>query len=89
METAEATLPKINSLDAALRLVVQIECSEINRVFDAALAATDATFVKKLKPFREATEIHLSYLAERLPGQFARMIRNVRELRVRFPTMPN
>ena len=67
MEAAEAAVYEISSVEAALQLVVQIESSEINQVFDAALAATDAAFVKKLKPFREAMEAHMSYLMERLP----------------------
>ena len=73
------------SVDAALQLVIQIESSEINLVFDAALAATDAAFVKKLKPFREAMEAHMSYLAQRLPELSPQLFSATRELRARFP----
>lgn len=85
MEAAEATVRAIDSVDAALRLVVQIESSEVNPVFDAALAATDAAFVRRLKPFRKAMEAHMSYIVERLPQLSPRLIVNVRELRARFP----
>jgi hypothetical protein len=84
MDAAEAAVHHINSVDAALRLVIQIESSEINPIFEAALAATDAAFVKRLKPFQEAMEAHMSYLVERLPELSPRLLANVRELRTRF-----
>ena len=85
MDAAEAAVPRIASVDAALQLVIQIESSEINQVFDAALAATDVAFVKKLRPFRKAMEAHMSYLVERLPELSPQMIVATRELRARFP----
>ena len=85
MDAAEAAVSGIASVDAALQLVIQIESSEVNRVFDAALAATDAAFVKKLKPFREAMEAHMSYLVERLPQMAPQLLAATRELRARFP----
>jgi hypothetical protein len=85
MDAAEAALSGIDSVDAALRLVIEIESSEVNQVFDAALAATDAAFVKKLKPFREAMEAHMAYIVERLPELSPRLLANVRELRTKFP----
>ena len=87
MDAAEAAVCNIDSVDAALRLVIQIESCEVNQVFDAALAATDAAFVKKLSPFRKAMEAHLSYLVERLPELSPRLLANVRELRAKFPTV--
>ena len=85
MDAAEAAVYEINSVDAALRLVIQIESSEINEVFPAALAATEAAFVQRLKPFREAMEAHMSYLMERLPQLSPHMILATRELRAKFP----
>jgi hypothetical protein len=85
MDAAEAAVYEINSVDAALRLVVQIESSEINEVFDSALAATDAAFVKRLKPFREAMEAHMSYIVERISQLSPRLMLTTRELRARFP----
>ncbi len=85
MDAAEATVSGIASVDAALRLVIQIESSEINRVFDAALVATDAAFVKKLKPFQEAMEAHMSYLAEQIPQMAPQLLAAASELRARFP----
>jgi hypothetical protein len=85
MEAAETAVYEITSVNAALRLVVQIESSEINQVFDAALAATDAAFVNKLRPFREAMESHMSYIVERLPQLSPTLILPTRKLRTRFP----
>ena len=72
-------------MDAALQLVIQIESSEINEVFQAALAATDAVFVKRLKPFRKAMEAHMAHIAERLPALSPQLMVVCRELRVKFP----
>ena len=70
MDAADAAVRGIDSVAAALRVVVQIESSAINKGFCAAVAATDAAFVKKLRPFREAMEAHMSYIVERLPNYF-------------------
>ncbi len=85
MDAAEAAVAEIDSLDAALQIVVQIESSEINQVFPAALAATDAAFVKRLKPFRQAMDAHMAYIVERLPELSPKMMLACRELRARFP----
>jgi hypothetical protein len=88
MDAAETAIREIDSVDAALRLVVQIESSEINEVFSAAIAATNAPFVKKLKPFRQTMESHMSYIVERIPQLSPRLILATRELRARFPHAP-
>ena len=85
MDAAEAAVREIDSVDAALQLVIEIESSEINRVFRAALAATDAAFVKKLKPFQTTMEAHMSYIAERLPQLSPKLMLTTRELWARFP----
>lgn len=85
MADTEAAVSTIDSVDAALRLVIQIESSEINQVFYAALAATDVAFVKKLKPFQKAIDAHMSYLVERIPQLSPKLMATTRELRARFP----
>ena len=67
------------------RCIVQIETSEINQVFDAALAASDAAFVKRLKPFQEAMKIHMTYIIDRLPELAPQLMMASRELRAKFP----
>jgi hypothetical protein len=88
MAEVEAELPAIDAVEAALPLVIQIESSEVNHVFYAALAATDAAFVQKLKPFREAMEAHMAHLAERLPELSPRLQSAADALRERFPGVP-
>ena len=85
MDAAEAAVAEIDSVDVALQLVLQIEFSEINEVFHAALTATDVAFVKKLRPFREAMEAHMNYLAERIPELSPQLMTVCWELRARFP----
>ena len=85
MAGSEVAVSTIDSVDAALRLVIQIESSEINQVFYAALAATDSAFVKGLRPFRKAMEAHMSYLVERIPELSPNLMLAMRELRTRFP----
>ncbi len=85
MDAAEASVYQIGSVEDALRLVIQIESSEVNKVFRAALAATDAAFVKRLKPFQEAMEAHMSYIVERLPQLSPQLVLDTRELRAEFP----
>jgi hypothetical protein len=85
MEAAEAAVSEIDSVDAALQLVVQVECSEINQVFDAALAASDSVFVNRLRPFREAMESHMNHIVERLSELSPKLALACRELRARFP----
>jgi len=85
MEATEATVSEIHSVEAALQLVVQLESSEINPVFYAALGASDSSFVRKLRPFQKTMEAHMAYLAERLPELSPNMLLACRELRAKFP----
>jgi hypothetical protein len=85
MDAAEAAVAEIDSVDDALQIVVQIESSEINQVFSVVLAATNAAFVKRLEPFREAMDAHMSYIVERLPELSPNLMLASRELRARFP----
>ena len=66
MSEAEDVLSTISDLDDLMRLVIQIELSEVNRVFLAAMAASNSDFVKKLRPFQSAVETHISYIATQL-----------------------
>jgi hypothetical protein len=85
MDACEEALREIDSVDTALQMVLQIESSEINAVFNAAIAATDSPFAKRLRPFRKTMEAHMKYLAERLPLLSPNLMMACRELRARFP----
>jgi hypothetical protein len=72
MQSVEATLDEVGVLEDALGLVIQIESSEINRVFQSVLTSSNSTFVERMDAFRNAIEKHISYIAGRLPELDAR-----------------
>jgi rubrerythrin len=65
MRDAVAGVDRIETVSAALRLAVSIESSEVNRVFDGVVAATDSEFVKAIGTFHAATQGHLGYISRR------------------------
>ena len=66
MREAETLLSAVKDVDDALRLVIQIESSEVNRIFLATMAASNSVFVQKLRPFQDAVEKHFNYIASQL-----------------------
>jgi len=84
MHTAETAAREVDSVDRSLRLTLDLESSEINEVFSSALAASDAVFVRRLRPFRDAMEAHMAYIADRIPELSPALILECRELRARF-----
>ena len=84
MKRVEIALYDVDALDEALRLVIQIESAEINRVFQGVLAACDSPFINSLAAFREAMEKHISYIATRLPELDPQFALASRELRGMF-----
>ena len=66
MQAIESSLDSIDRLDKALRLVIEIESSQINPVLQAAVAASESTFVERLRPFQDAIATHISYIVLRL-----------------------
>lgn len=84
MQEAQASMHSITSLDDALRLVIQIESSEINQVFQAILAGSDSVFVKKMLPVQKTIEIHISYIEHILPKLSPHLMQTAKELRAKF-----
>ena len=84
MEGAEASVHALDSVDDALRLVIQIESSEINQVFEAILAAADSPFVRRLRPFRRAMDSHVEYICRQIPKLAPDLTSACRQLRVKF-----
>jgi rubrerythrin len=75
----EAIAPAIHDPEVAMRLVIELESSEVNQVFLGLIAASNSEFVKKLRPFQYAVEMHLSHIA-------ARVSELAPHLRSRLPT---
>ena len=62
MREAEAKLRAVRILGDAFWLTIEIESSEINRLFQAIVAATGSDFVRKFAQFRSTVREHLSYI---------------------------
>jgi hypothetical protein len=62
MREAEAKLRAVRSTRDAFCLAIEIESSEINRVFAGVVAASDSEFVRKSQAFRSAGREHLVYI---------------------------
>ena len=66
MSEAEKSVSALDTLDDALRLTIQLELSEVNRIFLAAMTASNSDFIKKLRPFQTAVEMHINYITEQI-----------------------
>ena len=66
MDEAESFVDQRESLDDALRLVISVEGSEINDVFEGVVAATDSDFVRQLEAFQTAELKHMRYITDRI-----------------------
>lgn len=62
---AESASESVESVEGALRLAIDIETSELNSAFRAALAESGSEFVEALEPFRSAVGRHLEFLRRR------------------------
>jgi hypothetical protein len=67
IDDIESSLESTNDMADALRLVIQIEGSEVNELFRGVVMATDSPFVKRVSAFQRAGERHISYICEEIP----------------------
>jgi hypothetical protein len=84
MGDAEASLESLPGVPNALRLVIQIEGSEVNHVFKGIVAASGSDFVRKLRAFQSAGEKHISYICEEIPRLGPELAGECRELRAAY-----
>ena len=80
MTEAEASLQSLENMLEALKLVIQIERSEINQLFTSVVAASGAEFVRKLRPFQTAATEHISYICSEIPKLQASLADQCRQL---------
>jgi hypothetical protein len=66
LHEAEVTASSVCDVNDAMRLVVKLESSEINRVFEGVIGASNSAFVKSLQPFHCAMQLHMNYLVTRV-----------------------
>ena len=67
MHAAQKTARLLKTLPEALELVLSLECSEINFVFQDVVQATESPFVRRVHAFNKAGKDHLTYIARCLP----------------------
>jgi len=66
MAEAERSLDTIDDLSDALRLVIKIEGSEVNRVFASVMSACGSEFVGTLRVFQNAVTDHITYICQEI-----------------------
>ena len=84
MENIESSLKSLGGVTDALRLVIQIEGSEVNRIFESVVAASGSTFVRKLLAFQNVAEDHIAFICDEIPKLESELTEECRELRDRF-----
>jgi len=84
MEKFESSLESIAGVTDALRLVLWIERSEINKVFRGVVTATGSTFVRKLSAFQKAGARHITFICEEIPKLEPDLAEECRNLKNRF-----
>ena len=84
MGDAEASLESLGSVADALRLVVQIEGSEVNHVFKGIVSASGSDFVRSLGAFQSAGKKHISYICETIPKLEPTLAKESKDLSDRY-----
>ena len=84
MKNIESSLDSIDGVTDALRLVIQIEGSEVNRMFESVVAASASVFVRKLLAFQNVAEDHIACICDEIPKLRPELAEECRELRDRF-----
>jgi len=81
LDALEDSISGRESLIDALRLVIEIESSEIDHVLEGAITATDSKFVRALGVFQTAGTEHINFICDRiakLEPDLAEECRNLR-----------
>ncbi len=68
MSEVESGLHRQTDPFEALKLVIEIEGSEINSIFRGVVSATDNEFVRTFQMFQNAEAEHLDYICNEIPG---------------------
>lgn len=66
MREAEVAVSSVTDVNDAMRLVIHLESSEINRIFQGMIRASNSAFVKSLQPFHCAMQLHMNYIVTRV-----------------------
>ena len=88
MDSDGANLYNVTPLTLPSSWSWRSESAEVNEVFNAAVAATDAAFVRKLQPFRKAMEAHWTTSRRPASNLSPRLMLATRELRDEISCAP-
>jgi rubrerythrin len=66
LDELEDSISERESLRDALRLVIEIESTEIDHVLEGAITATDSKFVRALGVFQTAGMKHIAFICDRI-----------------------
>jgi hypothetical protein len=84
VQAIESSLSDTCSLDDALRLVIQIESSEINQVFFGLITATHWNYIRNLQPVREVMDVHIAHICQHIPELAPHLTAACQQLRDKF-----
>jgi hypothetical protein len=84
MRALEVCLEAIECVSEALRLVIEVESSEINDVFGGVVSATDSEFVREMGAFWGAQQKHISYICGAIPKLERSLSQACQELRQKY-----
>lgn len=84
MESIESSMESIKHVADALRLVIEIESSEVNQVFGSVVAASGSDFVRCLAVFQTTVEKHIGYICDEIPKLEPDLTEECRALEDRF-----
>jgi len=84
MRETEKSMDSVHSSEEALHLVIEIESSEVNRVFQGIVAASDSDFVRAVQAFHNATSQHISFICEEIPRLAPDLAQQCLEMRDKY-----
>lgn len=68
MDRIQASLAELDGVGDALRVVIEIESSEINHIFQGVVDAAASDFVKRLRAFATVGDRHIRYICHKIPA---------------------
>jgi rubrerythrin len=86
MDDIESTSKSVDDAVDALRLVIRLESTELNRVFRGVVTATGSDFVKKVRAFQTAGARHITFICEEIASLEPLLEAECQELRDGFFT---
>ena len=84
MKMMAPSLEGMDSLEDALWLVIQIESSEVNDMFLGLVSAIEWNYVRDLRPFREAMDLHITHICQHIPELAPDLMEACQQLRAKF-----